>query len=53
MDPEIRCHFSVTRELAYMETAYDDGPYPLSVLEAGLWAAEPVMCRLAALTDRP
>ena len=35
MNPEIRSDFPVTRELTYLDTAYD-GPYPLPVLEEGL-----------------
>ena len=34
MDPKIRSELAVTRELTYVDTAYD-GPYPLPVLEAG------------------
>jgi cysteine desulfurase/selenocysteine lyase len=34
MNPKIRSDFPVTRELTYLDTAYD-GPYPLPVLEAG------------------
>jgi len=34
MNPEVRSDFPVTRELAYLDTAYD-GPYPLPVLQAG------------------
>ena len=34
MNPKIRSEFPVTRDLTYLDTAYD-GPYPLPVLEAG------------------
>jgi len=34
MNPRVRADFPVTRELTYLDTAYD-GPYPLPVLEAG------------------
>jgi len=34
MNPKIRSDFPVTRELTYLDTAYD-GLYPLPVLEAG------------------
>ena len=37
MNSKIRSDFPVTRELTYLDTAYD-GPYPLPVLEAGLRA---------------
>jgi hypothetical protein len=37
MNPKIRSDFPVTRALTYLDTGYD-GPYPLPVLEAGLWA---------------
>jgi len=35
MDEGIRSDFPVTKEVIYLDTAYD-GPYPLPVLEAGL-----------------
>src|SRR4030042_2806374 len=34
MDAEIRADFPVTRELVYLDTAYD-GPCPVPVIEAG------------------
>jgi len=34
MNSRIRADFPVTRYLTYLDTAYD-GPYPLSVMEAG------------------